>query len=83
MAGKTLHLLVILLAFSHLLSLNAVPTSRTRNLLHDTQDILASKNNHQTTEEFMEEELFNGRRELGHDYPGSGANDHHTPKPPV
>ncbi|XP_010257658.1 PREDICTED: uncharacterized protein LOC104597668 [Nelumbo nucifera] len=88
MAGSPLHLLVILLSFSHLISLNAVPITRTRNLLSDTRVLLPadSENTHlqASTEEVWEEELANGRMGLElNDYPGSGANNRHTPKPPL
>ncbi|GLT61117.1 hypothetical protein SLA2020_338440 [Shorea laevis] len=88
MAGNTLHLLVMLLAFSNLISLNAVPISRARNLLHDSKDIIAASRPRSIrgaiTRQFVEEEITNGRRDLEFaDYPGSGANHHHTPMPPA
>ncbi|KAF8389777.1 hypothetical protein HHK36_024296 [Tetracentron sinense] len=86
MAGTALHLLVILLSFSHLMFFNAVPIASTGNLLHETQGLLASENTHQAiTEETWEEELINGRMDMerkDYNWP-PGANDHHTPKPPI
>ncbi|KAA8529416.1 hypothetical protein F0562_033785 [Nyssa sinensis] len=85
MAGNALHLLVILLAFSHLsISLNAVPTSRTMHLFHESKDILTFENNQLMIEEetMEEEEVSHGRMDLeNNDYPGPGANNRHTPKP--
>ncbi|CAA2933661.1 Hypothetical predicted protein [Olea europaea subsp. europaea] len=91
MAGNALHLLVTLLAFSCLISLNAVPTSRTILLLQERKDIPIPGNTFQiTTEQNVEEtieidgELINRRMDIERgDYPGSGANNRHTPHPPL
>ncbi|PIA62733.1 hypothetical protein AQUCO_00200632v1 [Aquilegia coerulea] len=90
-AATSLHLLLILLFCSHqIISMSAVPISRSKNLLHETkaQDLVASKNFHQgITEEAWEEELtINDRMELEsstNDYPGSGPNNRHIPRPPL
>uniref|UniRef100_A0A2N9J410 Uncharacterized protein n=1 Tax=Fagus sylvatica TaxID=28930 RepID=A0A2N9J410_FAGSY len=88
MASNTLHLLVMILAFSNLFFLDAVPISRRRNLLHaiaSHQDIVPSRSIYGvSTRQPLEEELNKGRNDLEFttDYPGSGANNHHTPTTP-
>ncbi|OVA09825.1 hypothetical protein BVC80_1753g20 [Macleaya cordata] len=74
----SLHLLVILLGFTHLIFLNAVPIGRTRNLLHETQsqDLLASENTHKAMT--LEEEFINiGKMglEKNNNYPGSSETE--------
>ncbi|KAG8383084.1 hypothetical protein BUALT_Bualt05G0147800 [Buddleja alternifolia] len=90
MAGNALHLFVTILALSSLVSLIHLPPSKAMRLLHETQaisspeDILQAENLKETME--MEEgEFFNRRMdfEINRDYPGSGANNRHTPNPPV
>ncbi|KAM4110190.1 hypothetical protein ACB094_03G176000 [Castanea mollissima] len=88
MAGNNLHLLliVLILVFSNFFFLDAVPIfPRGRNLLHASQDIVASRSIHRaSTKQPEEEELTHGRNDLEFtDYPGSGANNHHTPTPPA
>ncbi|CAL5338480.1 unnamed protein product [Camellia sinensis] len=86
MAGNALlhHLLVILLSFSLLMSLNAAVTTtpRASHLLHQSQDFLASENTNQMNREEIVEEDKTSRMDLEvHDY-NPGANTHHTPKLP-
>ncbi|CAK9183738.1 unnamed protein product [Ilex paraguariensis] len=86
MPANLLHLLVIFVAFSHLIFLNADPTLRARRLLHEGDDSYLSGNTHKImVVEALEEGLINGRMDLENhlnDYPGYGANNRHTPKPP-
>ncbi|KAF9626210.1 hypothetical protein IFM89_031337 [Coptis chinensis] len=86
MAATSLHLLLILLFCSQIISMSAVPISRTRTLLQESQihEVLTSPNSQGITEDTWEEELINGRMILQNtnDYPGSGANGKHTPKSP-
>ncbi|GFS42010.1 hypothetical protein Acr_00g0077660 [Actinidia rufa] len=74
MEGNSLHLLVILLAFSHLISTNAVMASRTR------PDFLTSEDTNQimATEEIVKA-IMGGR--MLEDYE-TKPNQHHTPKLP-
>ncbi|CAK9312274.1 unnamed protein product [Citrullus colocynthis] len=83
MAAAThfLRLLVIFLGLYNLLSSNAVPTSRSVSLMHGSHPILhVSSNTHMVTA--TEEEVSHGRMVVAlNDYPGSGANNRHTPRP--
>ncbi|CAL5330647.1 unnamed protein product [Camellia sinensis] len=78
-----LRLLVVLLCLSHLTYLNAIPITRTRNLMLESQGYGVSENTHlANTEERMEEERIGRRMDVEvNDYPGSGANNRHTPFP--
>ncbi|XP_058077334.1 uncharacterized protein LOC131225759 [Magnolia sinica] len=87
MGKRSLHLLVILLGFSHLIALNATPLTRTQKMLQDPQGLVASGNSQKTTTEeayaWEHEDMINGRMDLeSQDYPGSGANNRHTPRSP-
>ncbi|KAL5722845.1 hypothetical protein ACHQM5_006314 [Ranunculus cassubicifolius] len=87
MAATSPHILLILLLCSQIIFINAVPLSRTRNLLHETetQEVVASFQG--VTEDSWEEAVVtNGRMDLENttnDYPGSGANSRHFPRPPL
>ncbi|EXB38573.1 hypothetical protein L484_008601 [Morus notabilis] len=87
MASRTLFLqvLVIVLCFSHLIFSNAVPVTRIRGLMHGNQahDLPQGTIHKQvTTEKILEEKTVAERMDVElHDYPGSGANNRHTPKP--
>ncbi|XP_016442365.1 uncharacterized protein LOC107767789 [Nicotiana tabacum] len=87
MAGNNaLLLLIALLAISNIFSFNAAPISRnTRLFLHENQELPPPAYTNQMMKlEAMEEEFINGRMDLeSHDYPGSGANNRHTPRPPI
>ncbi|XP_052179805.1 uncharacterized protein LOC127793075 [Diospyros lotus] len=84
--SRFLRFLVVFLYFSHLFFLNvAVPVSRTRSLMHESQAYRSpEKTQLGSAEESLElvGEEMNARRvevELN-DYPGSGANNRHTPR---
>ncbi|XP_022137483.1 uncharacterized protein LOC111008913 [Momordica charantia] len=83
MAAPTplLRLLVIFLGFCSLLSSNAVPTSRSVSLIHGADQFLqVSSKTHMVSG--GEEEVKHGRMVVAlNDYPGSGANNRHTPRP--
>ncbi|KAG1366424.1 hypothetical protein COCNU_13G002140 [Cocos nucifera] len=79
-----LRLLVILLAFSHLIIFsNATPSTGARKLLQETGDLPALGDTSKINMEEAISELIGGRMdlEITNDYPG-GANNRHTPKPP-
>nr|XP_043626780.1 uncharacterized protein LOC122598243 [Erigeron canadensis] len=91
--NNSFHLIVTLLAFSHLLFMaNAISSSGKihRHLLHEKVEMLDSgdmtKNQIVNMEEnasFIEDEFMSERMDLEKtDYPGPGANKNHTPKPP-
>ncbi|KAK4264183.1 hypothetical protein QN277_025392 [Acacia crassicarpa] len=91
MAAGTLlfRLFVVLLGFSLLLSLQAIPITRTENLMQGPNQVhVVAENTHKiTTERNLELEepssVVIERMELElHDYPPSGANNRHTPRAP-
>ncbi|CAN6585155.1 unnamed protein product [Malus baccata var. baccata] len=83
MASSLLHVLVILLGFSHLVFLNAIPATRIGSLNHGPQlHQIAGSNKLVTTEKSYKEQAITERMDVElHDYPGSGANNRHTPRP--
>ncbi|GMY15614.1 Transmembrane protein [Fagus crenata] len=78
------HVLVFLLVFSQLISLNAVPVTRIGKLMHGHQVHLVSQNTHMlATVEKWDVQTIARRMDVElNDYPGSGANNRHTPRPP-
>ncbi|KAM7471415.1 hypothetical protein LguiA_009598 [Lonicera macranthoides] len=78
-----LRLVVVLLGFSHLLCLNAVPFSRTRSFVHGSHGVheVSEINHLANTENNREGQSTVGRMNIElNDYPGSGANNRHTPR---
>ncbi|XP_010917058.1 uncharacterized protein [Elaeis guineensis] len=74
---SSFHGLVIVLAFSHLIDFShAVPSTRAQRMMQET-------GNHGAVTETAQEYVRNERMDLDiNDYPGSSANDRHTPRPP-
>ncbi|KAJ0047556.1 hypothetical protein Pint_16123 [Pistacia integerrima] len=84
LAGSLIRLLLVTsLVFSLLIvCLNAVPVSRTGNLMHGSQadDQLPEKTRLVTGEKSWEGKTITGRMGVElNDYTGSGANNRHTP----
>ncbi|XWS48008.1 hypothetical protein CRYUN_Cryun13aG0035100 [Craigia yunnanensis] len=83
MESTLFRLFVVLLGLSHIICLNAVPVTRIASLMHGPQVHKVPENTHLVTAEKSSEAKIIERRmvvELN-DYPGSGANNHHTPRP--
>ncbi|MBA0678333.1 hypothetical protein Goari_019687 [Gossypium aridum] len=83
MDSTLFRLLVVLLGLSHIIFSNAVPVTRTGTLMHGSQVQQLQENTHLVTvEKSSDGEIIKGRMfaELN-DYPGSGANNRHTPRP--
>ncbi|XP_072953057.1 uncharacterized protein [Typha angustifolia] len=81
----SIHLSMILLVFFALLiSSNAIPSTRTQRLLQVTGGTPTLEGLPKVSmEEATLEDGIRGRLDLQmNDYPGSGANNRHTPKPP-
>ncbi|XVE54780.1 hypothetical protein DITRI_Ditri03aG0109600 [Diplodiscus trichospermus] len=77
-------LLVVLLGLSHIICLNAVPVSRIGSLIHGPEVHQVPDNTHLVAAEKSSEaaEIIKGRMDVElNDYPGSGANNRHTPRP--
>ncbi|GMN54196.1 hypothetical protein TIFTF001_023330 [Ficus carica] len=84
MASRTLFLLLVLvLCFSHLIfSNNAVRVTRIIGGFHDIPQ--GTTHNQVSTEKILDEKTVTERMDVElHDYPGSGANNRHTPRPQV
>ncbi|KAL1539439.1 hypothetical protein AAHA92_28058 [Salvia divinorum] len=73
--------LLSLLAFSLLITSINLPTAAARaiNVMHETRGVTLAD------EALQVEQTVEGRMdlEINRDYPGSGANNRHTPNPPV
>ncbi|XWS37341.1 hypothetical protein CRYUN_Cryun19dG0034500 [Craigia yunnanensis] len=83
MESTLFRLLLVLLGLSHIICLNAVPVTRIGSLMHGPQVHQVSENIHLVTaEESSESQIIKGRMDVElNDYPGSGANNRHTPRP--
>ncbi|XWS60529.1 hypothetical protein CRYUN_Cryun07bG0043700 [Craigia yunnanensis] len=83
MESTLFRLLVVLLGLSHIICLNAVPVTRIGSLIHGPQAHQVPENTHLVTaEKSSEAQIIQGRMVVElNDYPGSGANNRHTPKP--
>nr|XP_010917057.1 uncharacterized protein LOC105041740 isoform X1 [Elaeis guineensis] len=79
---SSFHGLVIVLAFSHLIDFShAVPS--TTSIAAGAQRMMQETGNHGAVTETAQEYVRNERMDLDiNDYPGSSANDRHTPRPP-
>ncbi|XP_057516156.1 uncharacterized protein LOC130797558 [Amaranthus tricolor] len=79
--------LVIVLGFSSIIKANAVPSTRAKRLMHDNlANVKASMSFYKGgIEALMHDEgeiMERKMREIEvQDYPGSGANNRHTPRP--
>ncbi|XP_028788361.1 uncharacterized protein LOC114744356 isoform X1 [Neltuma alba] len=88
MASVLFRLFVVLLGLSYLLSLQAIPITRTENLMQGplVHDVISENTDKIATErnaELEEPNTVTERMDLElHDYPPSGANNRHTPRAP-
>ncbi|GMH27566.1 hypothetical protein Nepgr_029409 [Nepenthes gracilis] len=85
MAWSAVHLLVILLAFFHLLASNTIAMPRTEYIFHKSQKLGASKNMKQkiSNEATADDESRKGGMDFQlNDYTPTEANPYHTPRPP-
>ncbi|GAB4840024.1 hypothetical protein Ancab_020733 [Ancistrocladus abbreviatus] len=81
MAWHSLHLLVLTLACSQLITSNA---SRTKHLFHEIPATATLENMKQMlSEKANEDDFIKGRMDIQiNDYGPTGPNPYHTPKPP-
>ncbi|GMH01733.1 hypothetical protein Nepgr_003572 [Nepenthes gracilis] len=83
MSLNALHLFAIILACSHLIASNAMAMPRDRQVFHESQEIVASENMKQISEEATKDDFIEGRMDFHvNDYAPTGANPYHTPKLP-
>ncbi|XP_020547654.1 uncharacterized protein LOC110011595 isoform X2 [Sesamum indicum] len=93
-SNNALHVLVTILAFSYLFFFIDLATSRAILLDQESRPIPSPEDTFQMSKaenmreimDMVEDEFFRSRMDLeiiNRDYPGSGANNRHTPNPPV
>ncbi|KAJ4801121.1 hypothetical protein LUZ62_052367 [Rhynchospora pubera] len=85
MKRNSFHLMIALALSIFLVTSNAVPSSRLKALSEETRGIssIADTREAITDDASIEDLVIRGRIDIAtNDYPPSGANNHHTPKPP-
>ncbi|KAJ3705764.1 hypothetical protein LUZ61_009469 [Rhynchospora tenuis] len=86
MKATSFHLVIALALSFSLITSNAVPSSRLKGLSSQENQGISSISDAReaiTDDALIEELLIKGRMDIAtNDYPPSGANNHHTPKPP-
>ncbi|OIT20078.1 hypothetical protein A4A49_39077 [Nicotiana attenuata] len=81
MAATSLTLFLAFLCFSQVMYLNAVPITRSASLVYKSQEHKVLKNMKESMEIADHAIIRRMDAELN-DYPGAGANNHHTPGHP-
>ncbi|KAI3454684.1 hypothetical protein Pfo_011347 [Paulownia fortunei] len=84
MAGSCIRIFLVVLCFSYLICKNgAIPFTRSRNLIHKPQNYEVAKRvllgNFEESWKMMDTTIRRMEIEVN-DYPGSGANNRHTPR---